>query len=50
MQKYGHEGFSLYVGPVLTYNTGGIQSWTIANAATYRSHFCSVVFGCELSF
>ena len=44
------ESFTFYAGPMFTYNTGGIQSWTIANVATRRSHFCSVVFGCELSF
>ena len=50
LKRHFDENFSLYVGPMFTYNTGGIQSWTIANAATHRSHFCSVVFGCELSF
>ena len=50
LKRHLRENFSLYAGPVLTYNTGGIQSWTIANAATHRSHFCSIVFGCEVSF
>lgn len=44
------ENFIFHAGPIFAYNTGGIQSWTIANAATRRSHFCSVIFGCELSF
>lgn len=44
------ESFTFHLGPALTYNTGGTQAWTIANVATYRSHFCSLVFGCEVSF
>ena len=50
LKHYVSENFSFYVGPALAYNTGGTQSWTIANVATHRSHFCSLVFGCELSF
>ena len=50
LKRYLCKHFSLYFGPMFSYNTGGTQSWTIANAATHHSHLCSLIFGCELSF
>ena len=39
-----------YLGPKFAYNTGGTKPNTHVNTATYRSHFCGLCFGMELSF